>query len=74
MVDEKKQLVNYLAATPKCWTELEPIINDFIQLPYNDKIYMAKKSRNIIEKNFDERIVINKYISVFKEILLQNKD
>ena len=32
VVDEKKQLVNYLAATPKCWTELEPIINDFIQL------------------------------------------
>ena len=32
VVDEKKQLVNYLAATPKCWTELETIINDFIQL------------------------------------------
>ena len=49
-------------------------INDFIKLSYNKKTQMAKKSRNIIEKNFDEKIVINKYISVFKEILLQNKD
>jgi len=32
VVDDKKHLVNYLAATPKCWEELEPIVSDVIKL------------------------------------------
>ena len=32
VVDDKKHLVNYLAATPKCWNKLEPIVSKVIQL------------------------------------------
>ena len=32
VVNDTKHLVNYLAATPKCWNELEPLISDVFQL------------------------------------------
>ena len=32
VVDDRKHLVNYLAAAPKCWNEIEPIVSNVIQL------------------------------------------
>lgn len=41
-------------------------IKKFIKLNYKEKILMGKKSRLLIERSYDENIVINKYLEYLK--------
>ncbi|MBG3081396.1 glycosyltransferase family 4 protein [Proteus mirabilis] len=54
---------------PKSVSSLVHSLDLFINLPYEDKLEMGKNSRKKIESEFDEQIVIKKYLDALKEIL-----
>lgn len=54
---------------PKSVPSLVDAIDNFIKLPYEDKLEMGINSRKKIESEFDEQIVIHKYLDALKEIL-----
>ncbi|QPB81335.1 glycosyltransferase family 1 protein [Proteus sp. GOKU] len=53
---------------PKSVSSLVDAIDTFIKLPYENKLKMGENSRKKIETEFDEKIVINKYLDALKEI------
>ncbi|HIH6050130.1 TPA: glycosyltransferase, partial [Proteus mirabilis] len=54
---------------PKSVSSLVDAMDRFINLPYEKKLKMGKNSRQKIETEFDERIVIKKYLDALKEIM-----
>ncbi|MEC4045869.1 glycosyltransferase family 4 protein [Proteus mirabilis] len=54
---------------PKSVSSLVNTIDTFINLPYENKLEMGKNSRKKIESEFNEQIVIKKYLDTLKEIL-----
>lgn len=54
---------------PKSVSSLVNTIDTFINLSYEEKLIMGRNSRKKIETEFDELIVINKYLDALKEIL-----
>lgn len=54
---------------PKSVSSLVDSLDLFINLPYEDKLEMGKNSRKKIESEFDEQIVIKKYLDALEEIL-----
>lgn len=61
--------LNGYLCQPKSVSSLVDAIDTFIKLPYEKKLEMGKNSRKKIETEFDEKIVINKYLDALKEIL-----
>ncbi|MBG2875362.1 glycosyltransferase family 4 protein [Proteus alimentorum] len=61
--------LNGYLCQPKSVSSLVDAIDTFINLPYEKKLEMGKNSRKKIESEFDEQIVIKKYLDALKEIL-----
>ncbi|MBI6528370.1 glycosyltransferase family 4 protein [Proteus vulgaris] len=61
--------LNGYLCQPKSVSSLVDAIDTFIKLPYENKLEMGKNSRKKIEYEFDEQIVIKKYLDALKEIL-----
>ncbi len=61
--------LNGYLCQPKSVSSLVDAIDTFIKLPYEKKLEMGKNSRKKIEAEFDEQIVIKKYLDALKEIL-----
>lgn len=47
--------------TPQNVEELVACVEKFIELPYEQRLEMSKKSREIVENNFSRQIVVKKY-------------
>lgn len=60
--------LNGYLCQPKSVSSLVNAIDTFIKLPYEKKLEMGKNSRKKIESEFDEEIVIKKYLDALKEI------
>lgn len=61
--------VNGFLCDPKSTESLATMLDKFINLSYQQRISMGQASRSKMESEFDEQIVINKYISSIKELL-----
>lgn len=60
--------VTGISFTPREVNSLVEAINKFISLSYNEKAKMGLEGRKKIEKEFDRKIVVNKYITTIKAI------
>ena len=54
---------------PKDVDSLTDTIVKFIQLPYHEKEKMGEAGRMYVEQNFNEKIVIEKYLEKIRELL-----
>jgi len=54
--------VNGYLCKPRCSNDLVEKIEMFLNLSYEERLEMGRESRKKIEKEFDEKIVINKYL------------
>lgn len=61
--------VNGFLCEPRSTVSLVEQIEKFIALPYNQKLNMGKNSRFKVENEFDEKIVIKKYLEAIENIL-----
>jgi glycosyltransferase involved in cell wall biosynthesis len=52
---------------PRSWEDLKLKIEMFLALSHEERLEMGRKSREKIEKEFDEKIVINKYLDLLTE-------
>ena len=55
---------------PKDVDSLTDTIVKFIQLPYHEKEKMGKAGRTFIEQNFNEKVVIDKYLEKIRVFLI----
>lgn len=71
MLVVEKQLLMVLMDIyqPKSVSSLVDAMDRFINLPYEKKLKMGQNSRQKIETEFDERIVIKKYLDALREIM-----
>ncbi len=56
-----------LAVKPRDSNDLINKIEEFISIPYEKKIEMGKANRSHVEKNFDRKIVVEKYLECIKK-------
>ena len=49
--------------------DLAEKLEKIVLMSHQDRLVMGQKSREKIEQEFDEKIVINKYLDAIKEIL-----
>jgi len=56
--------VNGYLCEPRSWEDLKIKIEMFLKLSYSDRLNMGRKSREKIIREFDDKIVINKYLEV----------
>ena len=56
--------VNGYICEPRSWEDLKLKIEMFLALDYNQRLEMGKESRKKIKREFDEEIVINKYLNL----------
>ena len=56
--------VNGYICKPRSWEDLKLKIEMFLALDYNQRLEMGKESRKKIKREFDEEIVINKYLNL----------
>ena len=56
--------VNGFICEPRSWEDLKLKIEMFLALTHTEKLEMGKRSREKIEREFDEKIVINKYLDL----------
>ncbi|MFQ1903942.1 glycosyltransferase family 4 protein [Aeromonas veronii] len=59
---------NGFLCKPKSVKSLIDGLKKFIDLPYCEKLNMGSNSRKKIQRDFDEKIVINKYMSEIKRV------
>ena len=56
--------VNGYLCKPRSWEDLKLKIEMFLKLDYEERLEMGKKSREKIIREFDDKIVINKYLDL----------
>lgn len=61
--------VNGYMAQPRDVDTLAEAMIKFIELPYKEKLAMGKAGRKKMEREFDQKIVINKYLEAAKQLL-----
>ncbi|WP_172561832.1 glycosyltransferase family 4 protein [Vibrio furnissii] len=61
--------VNGYICEPRSTVSLKVMLEKVINLTYEDRIKMGKKSREKMENKFDEKIVIQKYLSAIDELI-----
>ncbi|MCE7650000.1 glycosyltransferase, partial [Vibrio fluvialis] len=61
--------VNGFLCEPRSTASLEEMLEKIIQMPHQERLNMGIRSREKIEREFDESIVINKYLSAVKELV-----
>jgi glycosyltransferase involved in cell wall biosynthesis len=59
--------VNGFICEPRSWEDLKLKIEMFLELTHEEKLEMGKRSREKIKREFDEKIVINKYLDLLIE-------
>lgn len=59
--------VNGLLFKPKCVKSIKTALNVMLSMKNLERANMGLKAREIIEENFDEEIVINKFFDVLKD-------
>ena len=59
--------VNGLLFKPKCIKSIKTALNVMLSMNNLERANMGLKARKIIEENFDEEIVINKFFDVLKD-------
>ena len=66
--DLVKNNINGFLCRPKDTNSLANAINKFILLSKKQKLLFGINSRKLVVKNFDQKIVINKYLQVIKNL------
>ena len=61
--------VNGFMAKPRDVDSLASAMISFIQLPFDKKVEMGLQGRRKMEREFDQTIVVNKYLEVAKQLL-----
>lgn len=61
--------VNGFLCEPRSTESLEKMLDKVIRMTHEDRLAMGIKSREKIEKEFDEQIVINKYLAAVKDVI-----
>ncbi len=61
--------INGFLCQPLCTSSLMEMLERVINMSHEDRLTMGLKSRQKIESEFDEKIVINKYLSAINEII-----
>ena len=56
--------VNGFICEPRSWEDLKLKIEMFLELGHEERLEMGKRSREKMTREFDEKIVINKYLDV----------
>ena len=56
--------INGYLCEPRSWEDLKLKIEMFLALSYEDRLEMGRKSREKMLREFDEKIVINKYLDL----------
>lgn len=56
--------VNGYLCEPRSWKDLKLKIEMFLELDYEERLEMGRKSRSKIIREFDDKIVINKYLDL----------
>lgn len=59
--------VSGLVVKAKDSEDLTRKIEEFINIPYEEKVQMGKANREYVEKNFDRKIVVEKYIECIEK-------
>ena len=60
--------VNGYLCEPRSWEDLKLKLEMFLNLSYEEKKEMGRRSREKIKREFDEKIVINKYLDLLNEV------
>lgn len=61
--------VNGFLCEPRSTSSLEAMLEKMILMSHKDRLEMGARSREKIEKEFDESIVINRYLEAVKELV-----
>lgn len=61
--------INGYLCEPQSTESLITMLEKVIQMSHEERLSMGIKSREKIEKEFDEQIVINKYLAAIKEVI-----
>lgn len=61
-------VTGYMAKVKDVYSLAEAMIR-FIELPFDEKVKMGKAGRKKMEREFDQKIVINKYLEAAKQLL-----
>ena len=64
--------VNGLLCRPKDAADLADKMARMIAMPHSDRVAMGLRGRVKVEREFDEKIVIDKYLTAIKEVLKRN--
>ncbi|MDU2354181.1 MAG: glycosyltransferase, partial [Anaerococcus sp.] len=59
--------VSGLAVKVRDSDDLTRKIEEFINIPHEEKVQMGKANREHVEKNFDRKIVVEKYIECIEK-------
>ena len=62
---------NGFLCEPKNVKSLINAISKFLKLSYEEKVILGSNARNLIEKKFNEKFVINKYNSIVEKMVLK---
>ena len=60
--------INGYICEPRSWEDLASKIEKFLALTHEERLEMGKRSREKMLKEFDEKIVINKYLNLLTDI------
>jgi len=71
--DVVKDNYNGFICQPKDIDDLVNKIERFIKLPSEEKIQMGKNGRKVVLKNFDESIIIQKYIDYLNGVFMEKQ-
>ncbi|MDC9596815.1 glycosyltransferase family 4 protein [Xenorhabdus anantnagensis] len=63
---------NGFLCEPRSTSSLVNAIEKFIRMSYEERVLFGKRSRERAEKEFDEYIVIEKYLTSIRDVLLEN--
>ena len=66
--------VNGFLCKPKDFADLAFVMQKMLQLTDEQRLAMGKKSREKIVREFDEQIVINKYLETIKKLIMPKDD
>lgn len=64
------EVTGYLAK-PKDITTLKEAMINYIELPFEKKVIMSKAARKKMETEFDQQIVVNKYITTTQKLIME---
>ena len=61
--------INGFLCKPRCAEDLADKMEKIILMSHEDRLAMGKKSREKVEREFDEKIVIQKYLDAVEDVV-----